>query len=373
MMDVMRLDDLKVHVISHPFQEPVQFSWEPFPRPVYVYSIVEVISGEYRGYSAVEFGPAYKQYLETAVKLTIQGLRMEIDELDPRLLEIGSWAIQRLGALEVAVWDLIARKEGMPLYRLLGGSRKKVKVYASTGRLLNPDETLKLIDSYYDMGIDVVKLRFRRSRIDDDLEVLKAVKREFDITVAVDANQAWSYTPPYWSRKQALRVARELERYDVDWLEEPLYKDDVEGYRWLRENTTIEIAGGELEHGLQRFRMLIEKGAFDIVQADAVYSNGISECRKVAALAESHNLKFMPHAWDPGLGWLANLHLAASLPEKLCPYIETPLDPLWWRDVMFGVLNGSVEIEEGHARLPENPGFGFEPDEEKLRRFRISI
>ncbi len=272
----------------------------------------------------------------------------------------------------MAIWDLIAKKENLPLYRLLGGSRRKVKVYASTGRLLTPEETLKLVKNYYDMGIDVVKLRFRRSRIEDDLEVLKAVKRDFDVTVAVDANQAWSYTPPYWSRKQALKVARELEKYDVAWLEEPLYKDDVEGYRWLRNNTTVEISGGELEHRLQRFRMLIESGAFDIVQADAVYSNGIAECRKVAVLAESHGLKFMPHAWDPGLGWLANLHLAASLPEKLCPYIETPLDPLWWNEVMFGVLDGSIEIENGYAKLPKKPGLGLEPDEEKLRKFKIA-
>ncbi|WP_290723096.1 mandelate racemase/muconate lactonizing enzyme family protein [Archaeoglobus sp.] len=318
----MRLDDLRVHTLAVPLPEPIKFSWEPFPHPVYVFSIVEVESGGYKGYSAIEFGAAYKHFLETTVKLTVQSLDMDIEEVDSRLLEIGSWAIQRLGALEVAIWDLIAKREGLPLYRLLGGGRRKVKIYASTGRLLNPEETLKLVEKYAEMGIDVVKLRFRRARVDDDLEVLKTVSKEFpDLKLAVDANQAWSYTPPYWSRKTALKVARELEKYEVLWLEEPLWKDDIEGYRWLRENTTVEISGGELEHGLQRFRMLIESGAFDIVQADAVYSNGISECRKVAAVAEAFNLKFMPHAWDPGLGWLANLHLAASLPENLCPYI----------------------------------------------------
>ncbi len=369
----MRLDDLRVHTLAIPLREPVQFSWEPFPRPVYVFSIVEVESGGHMGYSAIEFGAAYKQFLETTVKMVVQGLNMEIEEIDPRLLEIGSWAIQRLGALEVAIWDLVAKREGLPLYKLLGGSRRRVKVYASTGRLLSAEETLELVEKYAEMGINVVKLRFRREKIEDDLEVLKAVVRDFpDLRLAVDANQAWSYTPPYWSRKQALKVARELEKYDVLWLEEPLWKDDIEGYRWLRENTGIEIAGGELEHGLQRFRMLIENGAFDIVQADSVYSNGIAECRKIAALAEVFELKFMPHAWDPGLGWLANLHLAASLPEKLCPYIETPLDPLWWSDVMFGVLNGNVEIEKGYAKLPEEAGLGLEPDEEKLKKFRIA-
>ncbi|AIG99086.1 MULTISPECIES: mandelate racemase/muconate lactonizing enzyme family protein [Archaeoglobus] len=369
----MKLGDLKVHTLAIPLREPIQFSWEPFPHPVYVFSIVEVEAGGFKGYSAIEFGAAYKHFLETTVKLTIQGLDIEIEDVDARLLEVGSWAIQRLGALEVAIWDLIAKREGLPLYRLLGGGRRKVKVYASTGRLLSAEETVKMVEKYAELGIDVVKLRFRRERINEDLEVLKAVAREFsDVKISVDANQAWSYTPPYWSRKKAMKVAKELENFEVLWLEEPLWKDDVEGYRWLRENTSIEISGGELEHGIQRFRMLIEGGAFDIVQADAVYSNGIQECRKVAALAEAFNLKFMPHAWDPGLGWLANLHLAASLPEKLCPYIETPLDPLWWNEVMFGVLNGEVELEKGYAKLPEQPGLGFEPDEEKMKKFRIA-
>ncbi len=76
----MKLDDLRVHVVSYPLREQIQFSWEPFPRPVYVFSIVEVVSGDYRGFSAIEFGPAYKQYLETTVKLTLQGLGVDLEE-----------------------------------------------------------------------------------------------------------------------------------------------------------------------------------------------------------------------------------------------------------------------------------------------------
>jgi len=368
----MIVEDIRVHTISLPLREPVQFSWEPFPHPVYVFSVVEVESEGLKGYSAIEFGPAYKQFLETTVKLAIYGLKLE--DVEYRLLEVGSWAIQRLGALEVAIMDMIARKHGVPLYKFLGGGRKKVKVYASTGRLLRPDETVKLVERYTEMGIDIVKLRFRRRDVNEDMEVLKAVRKEFGggLKVAVDANQAWSYTPPYWDRKKALRVAKELEKYDVEWLEEPLWKDDVEGYRWLRENTSIPISGGELEHGIARFRYLIESRAFDIVQADAVYSNGLKECLKVAALAEAFNLKFMPHAWDPMLGWIANLHLAAALPEDLCPYIETPLDPLWWWDeVMKFALKEGIEIENGYAVLPDGPGLGVELDLEKLKKFSL--
>ncbi len=369
----MMLDDVKVHTLAIPLREPVKFSWEPFHRPVYMFSIVEVECEGVKGFSAVEFGTAYKQFLETTVKMIVQGLKIDLENIDYRLLEIGSWAIQRMGAFEVAVMDLRAKLCGLPLYRMLGGGRRRVKVYASTGRLLDPEETVKLVSSYYDMGIDAVKLRFRRDRIEDDFEVLKAVRKEFgDMVVAVDANQAWSYTPPYWDRKMALRVVNELARYDVAWIEEPLYKDDIDGYVWLRRKSEIPIAGGELEHGLERFRDLICRGAFDIVQADSVYSNGIGECRKVAAIAEAHGLKFMPHAWDPGLGWLANLHLAASLPESLCPYIETPLDPIWWSEVMFGVLDFDLEIDNGYVVLPKEAGLGVDIDWSAVEKYKVA-
>jgi len=97
----MRLDDLRVHTLAVPLPEPIKFSWEPFPHPVYVFSIVEVESEGYKGYSAIEFGAAYKHFLETTVKLTVQGLDIEIEEVDSRLLEIGSWAIQGLALLKL--------------------------------------------------------------------------------------------------------------------------------------------------------------------------------------------------------------------------------------------------------------------------------
>jgi len=87
-------------------------------------------------------------------------------------------------------------------------------------------------------------------------------------------------------------------------------------------------------------------------------------------MAQVNGLLFLPHAWDPGLGWLANLHLTASLPESLTPYLETPLDPLWWfNDVIQFAFKEGIEIQNGYVRVPEKEGLGIELDMEKIKKF----
>lgn len=329
-MFFMRIVDVKAYNVLYPLRHGVQFSWEPYSHDFLIYTVVEVVDEEgFKGYSAVEFGPAYKAYLEGTVRMVLQGVEFEnVGDLS-RLIEVGSWIYMRLGPLETAIWDLIGRREGKPIYKLLGGGRKRVKVYASIGRLLDVDEASKLIDKYIDMGIELVKIRLRRARIEDDLNFARALAKKYsgDIDFAADANQAWGVHEPYWSRFDALKVAEELYSLGFVWLEEPLYKEDLDGLRWLRDRVDIKIAFGELEHGLSRFKVMVEKGLCDIIQSDIVYGNGYSEAVRIASLAEMYGLEYLPHARDPGLGWLHNLHLAASQPKSLTKYIETPIGP----------------------------------------------
>ena len=146
----------------------------------------------------------------------------------------------------------------------------------------------------------------------------------------VDANQA-GIEPGHgghqrWGFRRALEVARELERLGVVWLEEPLDRYDYDGLARLRDRLdTLKIAGGEDNHGLHEFKLLIDRGCFDILQPDALLSEGIFQLRKVAAMAEAANLEVAPHTWGNGIGLLANLHLAASSPN--CAWLEFPHDP----------------------------------------------
>ncbi len=369
---VMKISDIKTYRVKIPLRESIQFSWEPFPNTHFEFILIEVVNSKgIKGYSATQF-TAQTEVAIRGLKPLLKGLDVEDFLANDRLLELGSWFFGRIGAIEVALLDLLAKEENLPLYKLFRGNRKRIRVYASTGRLAKAEEIINLIKKYYDIGIDIVKIRFHRITINDDLNIVKEIRKEFgeQIKIAVDANQAWGLVSPFWNRYDALKVAKELERYNIEWLEEPLFKDDIEGYAWLRRNTSVKIAAGELEHNFWIFKKFIEENALDIVQADAIYSNGISECIKIALMAQVNGLLFLPHAWDPGLGWLANLHLTASLPESLTPYLETPLDPLWWfNDVIQFAFKEGIEIQNGYVRVPEKEGLGIELDMEKIKKF----
>src|SRR5262249_12681340 len=129
-----------------------------------------------------------------------------------------------------------------------------------------------------------------------------------------------------WGFQRALSVARELESLGVLWLEEPLPRHDYDNLTRLRERLTrIKLAGGEDNHGIHEFKLLIDRGCYHTIQPDGLLSEGIFHLRKVAAMTEVAHLEFVPHTWGNGIGLLANLHLAASIPE--CPFLEFPHDP----------------------------------------------
>ena len=114
----MKIVDINAYNIMHPLRETIQFSWEPYTQDFYMYTLVEVIDEEgFRGYSAVEFGPAYKKYLEGTVRMVLQGIDFDTPSDLARLLEVGSWLYMRLGPVEAAIWDLISKRENKYLLK----------------------------------------------------------------------------------------------------------------------------------------------------------------------------------------------------------------------------------------------------------------
>ncbi len=194
----------------------------------------------------------------------------------------------------------------------------------------------------------------------------------------VDANQA-GVEPGLsghhrWGFHRALAVARELEALDVTWLEEPLSRHDYDGLARLRDRlTSMKLAGGEDNHGMHEFKLLIDRGCYDILQPDALLSEGIFQMRKIAALTEAAHLQLVPHTWGNGIGLLANLHLAAAIPD--CPYLEFPHDPPCGftaesRDQMLQV--GLTIDADGNVRVPDLPGFGIVLDEDRISRYTVA-
>ena len=182
---------------------------------------------------------------------------------------------------------------------------------------------------------------------------------------------AWDTQAP-WSLKDALAVARELERLAVYWMEEPLHRADYAGMRALREATDVRLAAGEMTRQLHELRELITGGCVDVVQPDAALVGGITGLKRIAVMAQECHLTFTPHTWTNGMGVTANAHLVAGLTDA--PFLEYPFDPPEWslerRD--FLMTEPLQTDSQGWIQLSEAPGMGYVPDEERLRTTRVA-
>lgn len=282
--------------------------------------------------------------------------------------------------MEIPLWDIVGKRAGLPVYKLWGGASDRVTAYCATAEVRSAQRRVEDLAMLRDAGYRAVKLRFHSADPRDDVKTVEAVRAALgdSLDIMVDANQA-GIEPGFgghrpWGFQRALDVARELQRLGVLWLEEPLHRHDYDGLRRLRDKLdTLKIAGGEDNHGLHEFRLLIERGCFDILQPDALLSEGIFQLRKVAGMAEAANLEVAPHTWGNGIGLLANLHLAAACPN--CEWLEFPNEPgsgftLEARDQM---LAEPLRIDnDGAVCVPDRPGFGFVLDEDRIAAHTVS-
>lgn len=282
--------------------------------------------------------------------------------------------------MEIPLWDLLGKAAGLPVHRLWGGADDRVRAYCSTGELRPPRQRAEDVAELVDAGFTAVKLRFHHDDPRDDIAVAEAVRaRNPHVELMVDANQAGADPGNaghrVWDFRTALHTARELERLDTYWLEEPLPRHDLANLARLRDRLdTVKLAGGEDNHGLHEFRELLDRGCFDVLQPDAVKSETASAIRHLAAFAELSGVDVVPHTWGNGLGMLVHLHLAAALPN--CGWLEFPHDPpsgltAAARD---RVLAEPMWIDEfGFVQVPERPGFGFVLDEDRAAAHTVSV
>lgn len=280
----------------------------------------------------------------------------------------------RNAGVEIALWDILGKVAKQPIHKLLGSCRDRIKAYPSTLSLRKPGEDARLAVDYLEQGFRGIKLRLHRPRLKEDISMVRSVRDAVgdDMEIMVDANQARLYygdTDPclHWTLSIAQRAARELEKLDVLWLEEPLNAMDTEGYKQLAQSVDIPIAGGEGVTDLQRFRDMIISGGWDIIQPDDVHCGGILSCMKVAHLAEAHNkLCILAH-----VRW-AGLQLLGAIPN--CTYFEWMHDPPQdWMMFTDKILKEPITFKDGEVIIPQGPGLGIELDEEKIAKYRIKV
>lgn len=273
-----------------------------------------------------------------------------------------------IAGVDIALWDIIGKAVGQPVYRLVGGGvRKKVELYASFMRRdLTPIEEAKRAAYFVEQGFRAIKIHSATpwmydTGFDQTLNTVKEIRAAVgdDIMLMVDPNNA--YTP-----HRAIEVGRRLEEFGVFHFEEPVAAYDYPGLAQVAQALDIPIAAGEQEYTVWQFRALITEGKVDILQPDVVKSGGITETKKIIELAEAFNKPVTMHQTQPTIGQIATVHLAASSPMCLYPQ-EYNIEPHPLREKL---LTRPLMIKDGFMEVPDKPGLGVEIDEKAIEELR---
>ena len=273
-------------------------------------------------------------------------------------------AIQYRGitCVDIALWDLIGKACGQPLYKLWGGGKDKVPPYASMIRLSTPEERADLAVQLMEEGWQAIKLRLHHESMKEDLRTVELVKKAVgdNMVIMVDPNQA-NYREGYvdWDYNRALEMARELEQMGCYWLEEPLRAKDLESLAKLNRATNIPIAGAEGDRNLNDFTRMMRDDVFDFLNPEVLLL-GVNNIRKVAAMAELFGKQVVPHNGNYRIGVIAHLHMIASWPNA--PYIEILHDPpIGEYTHHFAIFKNPPLIDKnGYLPVPQGPGLGLE-------------
>lgn len=250
-------------------------------------------------------------------------------------------AVQAIAALDIALWDLKAKRADLPLAKLLGPYRDSVQVYNTSGGFLHTplEEMLDNATSTLESGIRGIKIKVGHPDGRVDIDRVSAMRDRIGegVPLMVDANQQWD-------RATALRMCRNLEPFNLTWIEEPLDAYDVSGHAALAEAIDTPIATGEMLASVDEHWELIRQRACDIIQPDAPRVGGITQFQRLATLADHYDLQLAPH-----FAMEIHVHLAAAYPRE--PWVEH----FDWLDPLF---NESLKIDEGRMLIPNRPGLG---------------
>ena len=267
-----------------------------------------------------------------------------------------------LSGVDMALWDILGKAHGVPLYQLLGGKcRDKVPVYATALYPEEPAKVARRARGFADQGFHGVKIKVGFD-LDQDIRIVRAVREELgkDFIVMTDANQGYSVDV-------ALKASDAFADCGAYWLEEPLFVEDIQGHAILREKSKTPIAVGENLHMCYAFENFIMRGAVDFIQPDVARAGGITEIRKITALAARHKVPVSFHTWGDGVALAASVHLSAALKDCIVMELDYTYNPL--REEL---LREPFKVQNGFLIPPERPGLGIELNPNALERFAFS-
>ena len=288
--------------------------------------------------------------------------------------------IQALSGIDIALWDILAKKAKMPLYQLLGGkTNNKIPVYGY-GMMLQKKSVDELCELFKKEANQIKEKNFKAMKMKvglgpkEDLKLVSAVREAIgdDFKLMVDANHAYN-------KNDALYVGKGLDEMEIYWFEEPVAPEDYNGYKELKEKLKTNIAGGEAEFTKYGWNQLIKNNCIDIAQPEVCGLGGITEYLKVSALAQSNFIPIVNHVWGSALSVAVNLHLLTSLPDmpgglfptKSMLEFDTTEKNIFITDLAeekFSILD-QVKDKDGFASPLENIGIGINPKKDFIKEY----
>ncbi|OHV82725.1 mandelate racemase/muconate lactonizing enzyme family protein [Rhizobium sp. LCM 4573] len=254
--------------------------------------------------------------------------------------------------IDMALWDIKGKALGVPVWMLLGGKlRDRIPIYSHANSVERAQELRQ-------RGIKAIKC----SGLADPVEKVAMLREGLgdDMDIAIDL-----HGPPWLTPADAARLARALEPYDLLWVEEPLAPENIEGYRRIRDAAHVPLAAGERASTIFGERQLIEEELVDVIQPDTGRAGGLTQMKKIAAMAEAHHIQMAPHSGSLGpVAEYAALHLMASIPNALM--LERLDDD--WEGRQLTIVPHPVQ-QDGSLAVPDAPGLGCDIDEEFVARF----
>jgi L-alanine-DL-glutamate epimerase-like enolase superfamily enzyme len=278
-------------------------------------------------------------------------------------------AMAAISAIDIALWDLMGKATGRPVFKLLGGrTKEKIPCYASKLYRTDLADMQREAQSYLDQGFSAMKMRFGYGPKDGPAGVRKnldsvAAVREvigYDVDLMLECYMGWNL-------EYAKRILPKLERYEPRWLEEPVIADDIDGYAELNQLTSIPISGGEHEFTSHGFRQLLDKRAVSVIQYDTNRVGGITAAHKVNALAEAYSVPVIPHA-----GQMHNYHLTMSTLASPMSEFFPVHDVEVGNELFYYIFEGDPAPQNGFLDLDDHkPGLGLTLSEKYLDQFNI--
>ncbi len=279
--------------------------------------------------------------------------------------------ISVIGAIEIALWDILGKSLDAPVYQLLGGlAHERLRCYTS---LAKPD--MEAVRKLREEGWSAVKVVHTGDMAQEKpLSLAALVKQESekarsmrealgdDIDLIMDAAVPFNRAP--WSADLALNVVKALDPYHLLWMEQPVLQTNVDDYVRIRQLTTTPLAAGENGTTLHDYKPFFEKRAIDIVQPDASWCGGISECLKIHVAAQAHDMRTAPHSFSGAVGIAANYHVAFA--SRNCFMLKYPTrhNPL-----SRGLIGSAFTFKDGYAYPTGAPGLGIELDENLIEKY----